>query len=176
MNNNVLSLLVKNHQGVLARISGLLSGRGYNVESFTAGPTTDEGLTRITLVCRGDDTFIDQVKKQLNKIIDVIKVVDLTDRPTVNRELALIKVAVKPGERGELFQIADVFGAAIKDVGIDSVILELTGDSSKIDDMVMLLDRSILELARSGLVSLERGRKTKEKNNRRTENGNNQDF
>jgi acetolactate synthase-1/3 small subunit len=85
-------------------------------------------------------------------------------------------VAVKPGERGELFQIADVFGAAIKDVGIDSVILELTGDSSKIDDMVMLLDRSILELARSGLVSLERGRKTKEKNNRRTENGNNQDF
>jgi len=173
MNNNVLSLLVKNHQGVLARISGLLSGRGYNVESFTAGPTTGEGLTRITLVCRGDDTFIDQVKKQLHKIIDVIKVVDLTDRPTVSRELALIKVAVKPGERGELFQIADVFGAAIKDVGIDSVILELTGDSSKIDDMVLLLDRSILELARSGLVSMERGRKNKDKNNRRMENGNN---
>lgn len=159
MVNNVLSLLVQNHQGVLSRISGLLSGRGYNVESFAAGPTTDPNLTRITLVCRGDDTFIDQVKKQLNKIIDVIKVVDLTERSTVDRELALMKVAVKRGERGELFQIADVFGATIKDVGTDSVILELTGASSKIDDMVMLLGDGILEMARSGLVSLERGRK-----------------
>ena len=159
MVSNVLSLLVKNHQGVLARISGLLSGRGYNVESFTAGPTTDPELTRITLVCRGDDTFIDQVKKQLNKIIDVIKVVDLTERSTVDRELALMKVAVQHGERGELFQIADVFGATIKDVGTESVVLELTGAPSKIDDMSLLLGENILEIARSGVVSLERGRK-----------------
>lgn len=105
MVNNVLSLLVQNHQGVLSRISGLLSGRGYNVESFAAGPTTDPNLTRITLVCRGDDTFIDQVKKQLNKIIDVIKVVDLTERSTVDRELALMKVAVKRGNGENFFKL-----------------------------------------------------------------------
>jgi len=169
MNNRVLMLLVQNHQGVLARISGLLSGRGYNVESFTAGPTNDPGLTRITLVCRGDDTIIDQVKKQLNKIIDVIKVVDFSDRNTVDREIALIKVSAKPGERGELFQIADIFGAAVKDVGTNSIILELTGSSSAIDDLLMLLNDQIIELARSGLVSMERGRKDTDKPRR---NGN----
>ena len=169
MNNRVLMLLVQNHQGVLARISGLLSGRGYNVESFTAGPTNDPGLTRITLVCRGDDTIIDQVKKQLNKIIDVIKVVDFSDRNTVDREIALIKVSAKPGERGELFQIADIFGAAVKDVGANSIILELTGSSGAIDDLLMLLNDQIIELARSGLVSMERGRKDSDKTRR---NGN----
>ena len=159
MSNRVLFLLVQNHQGVLARISGLLSGRGYNVESFTAGPTNEEGLTRITLVCRGDESWIDQVKKQLNKIIDVVKVVDLSERPSVNRELALIKVAAKPGERGELFQIADIFGASVKDVGTTSIIIELTGSSDEVDDLIMLLNGQILELARSGLVSMERGKK-----------------
>lgn len=158
MVNNVLSLLVKNHHGVLARISGLLSGRGYNVESFSVGVTTDPGLSRMTLICHGNDVFIEQVKKQLNKIIDVIKVVDLTNRSTVDRELALIKVAVNRGERGELFQIAGVFGATIKAVDNNSAIMEVTGEPSKIDDIVNLLGPSILEMARSGLVSLEKGR------------------
>ncbi|MBI9103087.1 MAG: acetolactate synthase small subunit [Spirochaetales bacterium] len=163
MNNRVLYLLVQNHQGVLARISGLLSGRGYNVESFTAGRTNEEGLTRITLVCRGDDSIIDQVKKQLNKIIDIVKVVDLSERPTVDRELALIKVAAKPGERGELFQLADIFKATVKDVGTTSIVLEITGSTDEVDDLLLLLDGQVLELARSGLVSMERGKKeTKE--------------
>ncbi len=163
MKNRVLLLLVQNHQGVLARISGLLSGRGYNVESFTAGPTNEEGFTRITLVSRGDESIIDQVKKQLNKIIDIIKVVDLSERSTVDRELTLIKVAAKPGERGELFQIADIFGAKVKDVGTNSIMLELTGNPETIDDLLLLLNGQILELARSGLVSMERGKKEIEK-------------
>jgi len=159
---HVISLLVENHQGVLSRISGLFSGRGYNLESFTSGPTTDPSLTRITLVCKGDDTIIDQIKKQLNKLIDIIKVVDLTDLPTVNRELALLKIAAKPHQRGELFQIAEVFNAKIMDLGIDTVILEVLGQPHKIQDFLELLqDYQILELARSGLVSMERGRKSK---------------
>ena len=159
---HVISLLVENHQGVLSRISGLFSGRGYNLESFTSGPTTDPSLTRITLVCKGDDTVIDQIKKQLNKLIDIIKVIDLTDVPTVARELALIKIAIKPAQRGELFQIAEVFNAKIMDLGIDTVILEVIGQPQKIHDILELLqDYQILELARSGLVSMERGKKTK---------------
>lgn len=159
---HVISLLVENHQGVLSRISGLFSGRGYNLESFTSGPTPDPTLTRITLVCSGDDTVIDQIKKQLNKLIDIIKVVDLTDLPSVNRELALIKVAVKPVQRGELFQIAEVFNASIMDLGYDTVILEITGAPEKIQDMIELLSEyTIIEMARSGLVSLERGKKSK---------------
>lgn len=159
---HVLSLLVENHEGVLSRISGLISGRGYNVESFTAGTTTDPTLTRITLVCRGEDAVVDQIKKQLNKLIEVIKLVDLTDRYTVDRELALIKISAKSGKRGEIFQIADVFSAQVMDVGHHSMILEITGSPSKIDDMISLLEDSIIEMARSGLVSIERGKKTKE--------------
>lgn len=159
---HVISLLVENHQGVLSRISGLFSGRGYNLESFTSGPTTDPSLTRITLVCKGDDAIIDQIKKQLNKLIDIIKVVDLTDLPTVDRELALLKISVKPNQRGELFQIAEVFNAKIMDLGIDTVILEVIGQPHKIQDFLELLqDYQILELARSGLVSMERGKKSK---------------
>ena len=159
---NTISLLVENHQGVLSRISGLFSGRGYNLESFTSGPTTDPTLTRITLVCSGDDSVIDQIKKQLNKLIDIIKVVDLTDLPSVDRELALLKVSAKPAQRSELFQIAEVFNAKIMDLGYDTVMLEITGAPEKIQDMMELLgEYSIVEMARSGLVSLERGKKIK---------------
>jgi len=160
--NHVLSLLVENHEGVLSRISGLISGRGYNVESFTAGTTTDPSLTRITLVCRGEDAVVDQIKKQLNKLIEVIKLVDLTGRYTVDRELALIKISAKSGRRGEVFQIADVFNAQVMDVGHNSIVLELTGAPSKIDDMLNLLGDSIIEMARSGLVSMERAKKMRE--------------
>ena len=159
---HVISLLVENHQGVMARIAGLFSGRGYNMESFTAGPTLDPTVARITLVCRGDNTVIDQITKQLNRLIDVIKVYEFTGRRTIDRELALIKVFLKPDRRAEVFQIADVFGAEVMDLGRDAMVLELTGSSQKIDDMVALLqDFGIQEIARSGLVSMERARKGK---------------
>jgi acetolactate synthase I/III small subunit len=159
---HVISLLVENHQGVMARIAGLFSGRGYNMESFTAGPTLDPTVTRITLVCRGDNAVIDQITKQLNRLIDVIKVYEFTGRRTLDRELALIKVFLKPEKRAEIFQIADVFGADVMDLGRDAMVLELTGSSQKIDDLVALLqDFGIQEIARSGLVSMERAKKSK---------------
>lgn len=155
-----ISLLVENHQGVLSRISGLFSGRGYNLESFTSGITTDPSITRITLVCNGDEQIIDQIKKQLDKLIDIIEVVDLTEEPTVDRELALIKISARPGERGEIFQVVDVFQAKVTDVGSDSMVIEITGLPERIDDLLALLkDYKILELARSGLVSMEQGKK-----------------
>ncbi len=158
--NHVISLLVENNAGVLARISGLLSGRGYNVESFSSGPTLNPEITRITLVCRGDDTIIDQIKKQLNKLIEVIKVTDLTHKSTIDRQFALIKISVVHGNRGEIIQLAEVFGANVMDVGINNMILEVTGSERKIDDLVELLNGNIIEIARSGLVSMERGKKT----------------
>jgi acetolactate synthase-1/3 small subunit len=160
---HTISLLVENHQGVLSRISGLFSGRGYNLESFTSGPTTDVTISRITLVCKGDARIIDQITKQLNKLVDIISVKELTSLPRVDRELALIKVAARPGERGEIIQIADVFSAQVMDVGAESMIIEVTGSPEKIDDLIALLQEfSIIELARSGLVSIERGTKKKE--------------
>ncbi len=158
--NHVISLLVENNAGVLARISGLLSGRGYNVESFSSGPTLDPEITRITLVCRGDDTIIDQIKKQLNKLIEVIKVTDLTHKSTIDRQFALIKISVVHGNRGEIIQLAEVFRANVMDVGVNAMILEITGDESKIDDFIELLNGNIIEIARSGLVSIERGKKS----------------
>jgi acetolactate synthase-1/3 small subunit len=145
---------------VLARIAGLFSGRGYNLESLTVGVTTDPSVSRITLVCSGEDAVIEQIKKQLNKIIDVIKVMDMSEFPSVNRELALIKINVKSSQRGEILQIADIFAARVVDVGLGSVILEVTGSTEKVNDFIVLAQQySIAEIARSGLVSMERGKK-----------------
>jgi acetolactate synthase I/III small subunit len=158
---HIITLLVENQQGVLARISGLLSGRGYNVESITAGPTIDPTVTRITLSCTGDDAVVEQIKKQLNRLIDVIKVNELTGLPSLNRELMLIKVAAKGRQRGEIFQVADVFKAQVMDVGHDTMSVEVTGTPDKIDDFASLLaPYGIVEIARSGVVAMERSRKT----------------
>jgi acetolactate synthase-1/3 small subunit len=152
---------VENQQGVLARISGLFSGRGYNLESITAGVTTDPTVTRITLACNGDDAVVEQIKKQLNRLIDVIKVTELTGVPSLNRELMLVKVNAKGPQRGEIFQVADVFKAQIMDVGHESMTVELAGSPEKIDDLVALLQPyGIAEMARSGVVAMERSRKT----------------
>jgi acetolactate synthase-1/3 small subunit len=157
-----LSLLVENHSGVLARISGMFSGRGYNLESLTVGVTTDSTISRITLVCVGNDAEFDQIKKQLNRLIDVIKVLDLTTTASVNRELALIRVSAKHNQRGEIFQVADVFGARIMDVGTDSMVIEISGDPQKIEDFItVMLPYNIIDTARSGLVAVERGKKIK---------------
>ena len=159
---HVLSLLVENHQGVLSRISGLFSGRGYNLESITAGVTADPGITRITLVSSGNENVLEQIKKQLNKLIDVIKLIDLTEKPSVHREMALIKVHAAPKQRGEVFQIADVFRTRVMDVGMDSIILEITGSCEKIDDFITIMQNyGITELARSGLISMEKTKKIK---------------
>ena len=122
---HVLSMLVENRQGVLARISGLLSGRGYNVESITAGITMDPTVSRLTLSCSGDDAVVEQIKKQLNRLIDVIKVTELSSVPSMNRELMLIKVNAQGAQRGEIFQVADVFKAQVMDVGHDTMAVEL---------------------------------------------------
>jgi acetolactate synthase-1/3 small subunit len=157
---HVICLHVENQQGVLARISGLFSGRGYNLESITAGVTTDPTVTRITLACTGDDAVVEQIKKQLNRLIDVIKVTELTGVPSLNRELMLVKVNAKGPQRGEIFQVADVFKAQIMDVGHESMTVELAGSPEKIDDLVALLQPyGIAEMARSGVVAMERSRK-----------------
>jgi acetolactate synthase-1/3 small subunit len=159
---HTISLLVENHQGVLARISGLFSGRGYNLDSLTVGVTMDPTVSRITLVCKGDDAVIDQIKKQLNRLIDIIKVTDLTSVPSVDRELALIKVKANHNHRGEIFQVADVFGCRVMDVGLDTMILELCGSPDKIDDFLSVVQPySVQEVARSGPVAMERGKKIK---------------
>ncbi len=158
---HIVSLLVENRQGVLARIAGLFSGRGYNLESITAGVTADPTVTRITLACTGDDVVVEQIKKQLNRLIDVIRVNELTDAPSLNRELMLVKVSAKGSQRGEIFQVADVFKAQIMDVGHDSMTVELVGAPGKIDDLIsLLLPYGIVELARSGVVAMERSRKS----------------
>jgi acetolactate synthase-1/3 small subunit len=158
---HIISLHVENQQGVLARISGLFSGRGYNLESITAGVTADPTVTRITLACTGDDAVVEQIKKQLNRLIDVIKVTELTGVPSLNRELMLVKVNAKGPQRGEVFQVADVFKAQIMDVGHESMTVELAGSPEKIDDLIALLQPyGISEMARSGLVSMERSRKS----------------
>ena len=159
---HVISMLVENHQGVLARIAGLFSGRAYNLESLTVGTTLDSTVSRITLVCMGDDNVIEQIKKHLNKLIDVIKVVDFTDLQTVDRELALVKIATSPTQRGEIFQVADIFRARVLDVGMESMIIEVIGRSNKIDDFLSIMQSyNIQEIARSGLVAMERGKKGK---------------
>jgi len=156
----VLTMLVENHQGVLSRIAGLFSGRGYNLETITAGVTVDPQVTRITLVCQGDDNVFAQIKKQLHKLIDVIKLTDLTEAPALHRELALIRVRARSSDRGEVFQVADVFRARVLDVSLDSMVMEITGAAAKIDDFVAVLQPyGILEIARSGLISVERGKK-----------------
>jgi acetolactate synthase I/III small subunit len=158
---HIISLHVENRQGVLARIAGLFSGRGYNLESITAGVTTDPTVSRITLACTGDDSVVEQIKKQLNRLIDVIKVNELTDAPSLNRELMLVKVSAKGSQRGEIFQVADVFKAQIMDVGHDSMTVELAGSPEKLDDLIALLQPyGIAEIARSGVVAMERSMKS----------------
>ncbi len=158
---HVISMIVENHQGVLARIAGLFSGRGYNLESITVGITTDPAISRLTLVCGGDDAVVEQIKKQLNRLIDVIKVFDYTGIPALNRELALVKVSTKTRSRSEVFQVAEVFKADVLDIGHDTLTLEITGASETIDDFLELVSPyGLVEVARSGLVSMERARKS----------------
>ncbi|EJG07407.1 MAG: acetolactate synthase small subunit [Methanofollis liminatans] len=161
MKAHTLQVLVENKAGVLSRVAGLFSRRGFNIESLTVGTCEEPGMSRMTIVVLGDDAEVEQVKKQLNKLIDVIKVSDITERSTVDRELALIKVAADAGDsRAEVMQIASIFRAQIIDVGTRSVILEVTGDTEKIDALETLLRQyGIKEFVRTGKIALLRGSK-----------------
>jgi len=162
MKPHTLSVLVENKAGVLSRVTGLFSRRGFNIESLAVGPCEETGMSRITIVVIGDDAMVEQVMKQLNKLIDVIKVTDLSENERVERELALIKVTAEPGgSRAEVMQIASIFRAQIVDVGAKSVVLEVTGDTEKIDALEQLLRQfGIKELVRTGRVGILRGAKT----------------
>lgn len=158
MRKKVFQLLVDNTSGVLSRISGLFSRRGYNIESITAGVTADSRFTRITIVASGDDEILAQIEKQVAKLVDVRDVKELKPSDSVYRELAMIKVRAAASERQGVISVADIFRANIIDVGPESLIIELTGDQDKIDAFINLLDGyEILELARTGIAGLGRG-------------------
>ena len=162
MKLHTLSVLVENRPGVLSRVSGLFTRRGFNIESLAVGTCEEPDMSRMTIVVVGDDAQVEQVIKQLNKLIDVVKVSDITEMETVDRELALIKVTAEAGSsRAEVMQIADIFRAQIVDVGAKTVVLEVTGGSTKIDALESLLRQyGIKELVRTGKISVLRGGKT----------------
>jgi acetolactate synthase I/III small subunit len=157
---HTVSVLVQNKPGVLARTAGLFSRRGYNIESLTVGVTENEAVSRMTIVVTGDDTVVEQVTKQLNKLIEVIKVSDLTKESYVDRELVLIKVTADSSNRAEIMQIVNIFRARIVDVAPKSLIIEVTGDEGKLDALIgMLKQFGIKEIVRTGTLALGRGPK-----------------
>ena len=158
MKRKVYSLLVENNYGVLSRIAGLFSRRGYNIDSITSRVTTDERFTRITVVASGDEQILSQIEKQLRKLEDVRDIKELKDDSSVCRELVMVKINVDAARRAEVITIADIFRAKIVDVEPESMIIELTGTQSKIEALIKMLDEyGILELARTGITGLSRG-------------------
>lgn len=158
---HIISILIENEAGALSRVAGLFSARGYNIESLTVAPTEDSSLSRMTLVTRGSDDIIEQITKQLNKLIDVVKLMDLTEGPHIEREMMLIKVRAAGGEqRDEVKRLADIFRARIIDVTDSTYTIEVTGDSAKLDGFIQTLDKGlILETVRSGVMGIPRGEK-----------------
>lgn len=156
-NKHVLSILVENQPGVLSRIVGLFSGRGYNIESLCVAVTTDPTVSRATLVTKADPQAVEQIKKQLNKLINVVKVHELTGTEYVEREMALIKVTAKPENRAEILRMVDIFRCKIVDVGVQHYTIEVTGDEGKLLAIISLLKPfGIKEIARTGVIALFR--------------------
>ena len=154
----VFSLLVDNNPGVLSRVSGLFSRRGYSIDSITAGVTADPRFTRSTIVASGDELILSQIEKQVRKLEDVIEIKVLQPEDSVYRELIMVKVRANKTERTEIISVADIFRAKIVDVEKDSLMVELTGNGSKVDAFLELLEGyEILELARTGITGLQRG-------------------
>ena len=157
---HIISLLLENEAGTLSRVAGLFSARAFNIESLTVAPTEDRTVSRMTLVTSGSDEIIEQITKQLNKLVDVIKVVDLNDYRHIQRELLLIKVSAKKAERAEIKRLTEIFRGRIIDVSENAYMLELTGAGAKLDAFIRALDESmILEVARSGVLGVTRGDK-----------------
>ncbi|TFH33696.1 MAG: acetolactate synthase small subunit [Dehalococcoidia bacterium] len=158
---HTLVALVQDEPGVLTRVAGLFRRRGFNIESLSVGHCEQPGLSRMTIVVKGDDAEVEQVTKQLDKLIDVVNVTDITRRDMVARELALIKVAAAADDRSEIMQIVDIYRAKIVDVGTDSLTIEVTGGEDKIDSLLrLLLPFGITEMARTGRTALTRGGKS----------------
>lgn len=161
MANHTLAVLVEDKPGVLARIAGLISRRGFNIESLAVGTTEVDNVSRMTIVVDADAQPLEQVTKQLNKLINVLKIVELQDDTAVERELALVKVAVESTRRAEVIEIAGIFRASILDVDAESVTVEVTGAPDKIEAMIRLLEPyRIRELVRSGMIAVGRGGKS----------------
>ncbi len=155
---HTISVMVENEFGVLSRVSGLFSGRGFNIESLSVAETLDPSVSRMTIVTTGNDAIIEQILKQLNKLISVIKVVDLTGADTVDRELVLIKVNAEGDTKAEVLRLVDIFRAQIVDVAPRCYTVEMTGDEEKVNALVQLLKPiGIREIVRTGLVSIARG-------------------
>jgi len=156
---HTISVLVENKFGVLARVAGLFSGRGYNIDSLNVGETEDPSISRMTIVARGDDRVLEQITKQLNRLVDVIKVSDLTSEKHVERELVLIKVSALQKDRSEIIQLTDIFRANIVDISHETLMVSITGNEEKIAAMInMLRPYGIKEISRSGRVAMSRGR------------------
>ncbi len=155
---HIISLLLENESGALSRVAGLFSARGYNIESLTVSPTEDATLSRMTIVTTGSDEVIEQITKQLNKLIDVVKVIDLSDGDHIERELMLVKVKAVGKDREEMKRMADIFRGRIIDVTDKDYTIELTGTGSELDAFLRALDRAaILETVRTGASGIGRG-------------------
>ncbi|MHA6531049.1 acetolactate synthase small subunit [Paenibacillus sp. BAC0078] len=155
---HTISVLVNDQPGVLQRVSGLFGRRGFNIESITVGQSEEAGLSRMVIVTLGDQHTLEQIEKQLYKLIDVIKVVDLGSKPMVARELALIKVKAEPAERPEIMGVVETFRASVVDIGSTSLLVQVVGDTQKIDAMIELLKPyGIKELSRTGVTAMIRG-------------------
>jgi len=158
MNKRVLSILVENTYGVTNRITGLFSRRGYNIDSISSGETADPRYSRLTVVVSGDDQILDQITKQVEKLVDVVNVKQLKEGECVERELVLVKVRADAKDRQNIISIANIFRANIVDVSVDSLIVELTGNKDKLEAFIKLLEGyEILEVARTGITGLSRG-------------------
>ena len=157
---HILSLLMENESGALSRVSGLFSARGFNIESLTVAPTEDPTVSRMTLVTSGSDEIVEQITKHLNKLVDVIKVVDLHESVHIERELMLIKISADGASREEIKRLVDIFRGSIVDVTDSSYIVEMTGDGNKLDAFIRTLDtKKILEVVRTGVSGIARGEK-----------------
>ncbi len=156
----IISLLLENEAGALSRVAGLFSARGYNIESLTVAPTEDPSLSRMTIVTHGSDEIIEQITKQLNKLIDVVKLQDLTEGAHIEREMLLIKVRAVDADREELMRLTDIFRGSIIDVTGQTFTIELTGTGEKLDAFIQAVDNElILETVRSGVTGIARGEK-----------------
>jgi len=171
---HVISVLVENEPGVLSRVSGLFSGRGFNIESLTVAETIDPATSRMTIVTGGDDRILEQITKQLNKLINIIKVNDLTGESFVSREMVLIKVSAEDSTRAEVLRIADIFRGKVVDVSPKSYTIEITGDENKLEAIIDLFKPlKILDIVRTGRVAIPRGKKdvrNNKKNHSRKDN------
>lgn len=158
MKRMVLSILVDNTAGVLSRVAGLFSRRGYNIDSLTVGETQDPAISRMTVLAHGDDQILEQIRKQVQKLEDVIEIKELVSGESVTRELILVKVEAKEKDRQSIISIADIFRAKIVDVALESLMIELTGNQDKINAFIKLLEQfTIKELVRTGITGLARG-------------------